>query len=71
MRIELRDGDTLVYGGKVIDRSVLEAVLDTHSRLLWAFVESGAGDVMAVSYSEERVIWLSESDIVREEEVEL
>ena len=70
-RIVLRSGDTLIYRGKTLDRDVLDAVLNTNQRLLWAFVRSAEDDIMAVPYSEDRVVWLEESDIRRPNEVEV
>lgn len=70
-RVELGSRDVLVYKGKEIDKNILEAIVDTKKRLLWAFVEGAEGDVRAVPYSEEQVIWMSEEDVVREQDVEL
>jgi hypothetical protein len=70
-RVILRSTDVLVYRGKEIDREVLDAVLGTDKRLLWAFVRNGKGDIMAVPYSEDRVVWLSESDVHQPEDVEV
>lgn len=70
-RVELGPKDVLVYKGKEIDKDILEAILDTKKRLLWAFVEGADGDIRAVPYSEEHVIWMSEEDVVREQDVEL
>lgn len=63
--------EVLVYKGFEIDRIVLDAVIDTNKRLLWAFVLGRNGDIRAVPYSEEEVIWMAESDIVREQDVEI
>lgn len=70
-RIVLRPGDTLIYRGKALDREVLDAVLSTNQRLLWAFVRGECGDIMAVPYSEDRVIWLAESDVQQPNDVEV
>jgi hypothetical protein len=70
-RVELGRGEVLVYKGMEIDQQVLDAVVETNKRLLWAFVRGEGGDVRAVPYSEDHVIWLSESDITKEREVEI
>jgi hypothetical protein len=70
-RVELGARDVLVYKGMEIDRAILDALIDGDKRLLWAFVRGERGDVRAVPYSEEQVIWMAESDILKEKEVEL
>jgi hypothetical protein len=70
-RVELRPRDVLVYKGKEIDHAILDALIDGDKRLLWAFVHGEHGDVRAVPYSEEQVIWMAESDVLKEKEVEL
>lgn len=70
-RIVLRSSDTLIYRGKALDKEVLDAVLSTNQRLLWAFVRSNNGDIMAVPYSEDRIIWLAESDVQEPNDVEV
>ncbi len=70
-RIEVGRRDVIVYRDLEIDHEILDAILGTDKRLLWAFVRNEAGDVRAVPYSEERVIWLSDEDIVKEQDVEI
>lgn len=70
-RVELGAQEVLVYKGLEIDRMVLDAVVDTNKRLLWAFVRGANGDVRAIPYSEEQVIWMAESDVVKEQDVEI
>lgn len=70
-RVELGAKDVLVYKGMELDRNVLDAIVDTNKRLLWAFVRGSNDDVRAVPYSEERVIWLSEEDVLKERDVEV
>jgi hypothetical protein len=70
-RVEVRKGDVLVYQGKEIAQDVLEAVTGTGRRLLWAFVANDNGDIMAVPYTEEECIWMSASDVRKENEVEI
>lgn len=69
-RVLLRSTDVLVYRGMEIDRDVLDAVLSTNKRLLWAFIRNGK-DVRAIPYDESRVIWLAESDVQQPDEVEI
>jgi hypothetical protein len=71
IRVELSANEILVYKGLEIDREILDAVIDTNKRLLWAFVRGDGGDVRAVPYSEEQVIWMADSDVVRERDVEV
>lgn len=70
-RVVLRPGDTLIYRGKALDREVLDAVLSTNQRLLWAFVRNASGDIQACPYDESRVVWLEESDVQQPEDVEV
>lgn len=70
-RVELGPRDVLVYKGKEIDQNILEAIIETDKRLLWAFVCGEYGDIRAVPYSEEEVIWMAESDVIREQDVEI
>lgn len=70
-RVELMRGEVLVHKGLEIDRDVLDAVVDTNKRVLWAFVRGRNGDIRAVPYSESHVIWLTEDDIIKPEEVEI
>jgi hypothetical protein len=69
--IELAPGDALVHRGMLIDSEILDAILSTDKRLLWAFVRGSEGDVMAMPFSEEQCIWILESDILREADVEV
>jgi len=69
--IVVQPGDVLIYRDKAVGTDVLDAVLDTDRRLLWAFVSNEAGDVIAVCYSEDHVIWLSDSDVQAEKDVEV
>lgn len=70
-RVNLESSDTLVYQGMEIDHNVLDAIVDTNRRLLWAFVKGECGDVRAVPYDESHVIWMSEADILSEQDVEI
>jgi hypothetical protein len=69
-RVELKAMDVLVYKGMELDRGVLDAIMETNSRLLWAFMRDG-DTVRAVPYSEDQVIWMAESDILKEQDVEI
>ncbi len=62
---------TITYRGVEISCEVLDAVVDTQKRLLWAFVRNDVGNVMAVPYSEHEVIWMAEKDVLQPEDVEL
>lgn len=65
-RIVVRKSDILVINGYEVDASVLTGMVDPEKRILWAFVRADNGvDVQPVAYSEERVIWLTEEDLVR------
>lgn len=70
-RVTIGANDVLIYKGKEIGMDILDAILDTNKRLLWAFVQGSYGDVQAVAYSEERVIWMSESDVQSERDIEV
>jgi hypothetical protein len=69
-RVELGANEVLVYKGMEIDRAVLNAIVDTNKRLLWAFVVKD-GDIRAMPYTEAEVIWMAETDILKEQDVEL
>lgn len=69
-RLEVSNGDVLVYKGFEFDQNVLEAVLSANKRVLWAFVKKGV-DVMAVPYDESRCIWLEASDIPELDDIEV
>jgi hypothetical protein len=70
-RITMRDGDVLVYKGLELDQDVLEAVTGTDRRLLWAFIKGDGGDVRAVPFTEEECVWLTESDLHDERDIEV
>lgn len=71
IQVELAANELLVYKGRAIERDVLNAVIDTNKRLLWAFVSGKDGEIRAIPYSESHVIWLAEEDITKPEEVEI
>lgn len=70
-RVTLGAKDVLVYKGMDIDRGILDAIVDTDKRVLWAFVRSEYGEVRAVPYSEDHVIWLTDDDVLKARDVEL
>lgn len=70
-RVELGVREVLVHKGMEIDREILDAITDPNKRLLWAFVRGSGGDIRAIPYSEERVIWLAASDLHQEQDVEV
>ena len=69
-RIEVGKHDTVIYRGLELDATVLQAIVSTNKRVLWAFIKK-SGNIMAVPYSEEQCIWMTEADVMQPEEVEL
>jgi hypothetical protein len=65
-RVKVRSADTIIIGNYEVDASTLEQVLDPRNRVLWAFIERD-GKVQPVAYVEDRVIWLTDEDLVRNE----
>ena len=70
-QVVLHPGDRLVYRGLEIDTSVLDAVLNTDVRILWAFETDGHGGITLVPHTEETCIWLSADDVATPEEIEI
>jgi hypothetical protein len=70
-QVVLHPGDRLVYRGLEIDTSVLDAVLNTDVRILWAFEPDGKGGVVVTPHTEETCIWLSADDVATPEEIEI
>ena len=70
-RVDLHPGDRLVYRGLEIDTSVLDAVLNTDVRILWAFESDGKGGITLMPHTEESCIWLSTDDVATPEEIEI
>jgi hypothetical protein len=70
-RVDLHPGDRLVYRGLEIDTSVLDAVLNTDVRILWAFESDGKGGITLVPHTEETCVWLSADDVATPEEIEI
>jgi hypothetical protein len=65
-RIIAHRDDVLVLNGFEVDASVLIDITKPGRRLLWAFVQSEDGArICPVAYSEDRVIWLTAEDLVR------
>jgi len=60
----IRSNDTLVFKGYEIDASIMEAIVNTDARLLWAFVKKGH-DIQPVPYDETHCVWLTDEDLVR------
>jgi hypothetical protein len=67
--IRVRSTDTLVINGLALDVSILEDMLQPNTRVLWAFVHDET-TVRPVPYSEDRCIWLTDEDLVRNEKIE-
>ena len=70
-QVVLHPGDRLVYRGLEIDTSVLDAVLNTDVRILWAFESDGKGGITLMPHTEESCIWLSTDDVATPEEIEI
>ena len=60
----IRSNDTLVFKGYEIDADILDAIVNPDKRLLWAFIKKDH-DIRPVAYSEDKVIWLTDEDLVR------
>lgn len=65
LRIE---GTRILYGTVSFDLEILESIMNSDCRMLWAFVRDEYGDVMACPYTEDQVIWLTDKDIERTDE---
>jgi hypothetical protein len=63
-RVVVNGKDLLVVGKYELDATILEQILNPQARVLWAFVERD-GRVMPVPYTEDRVVWLTDEDLVR------
>lgn len=67
-RLVLHSDDVLIVGGLELDVTVLMAILNADSRLLWAFIKSEDGEgIQPIAISEERCIWLLPGDLERKE----
>jgi hypothetical protein len=66
-RIVVRRDDVLILpSGFEVDASTLVDITTLDKRLLWAFTKSEDGlEIRPVAYSEDRVIWLTDEDLVR------
>jgi hypothetical protein len=64
-RLVVQKDDVLVVKGMELDVAILEEMLVGDKRLLWAFLKNEAGDLQPVPYSEDKVIWLTDDDLVR------
>lgn len=69
--VAVRKNSIIEYRGMKFDTAVLDAVLNTDARLLWVFLKDKDGTVQPVPYSEEKVIWLEETDLHQPREVEI
>jgi hypothetical protein len=70
-QVVLRAKDVLIYKGQEIDKDILDAVIGTDQRLLWQFVKKEDGSIAAIAFNEEQVIWMSERDVRREQDIEI
>lgn len=57
----------VVHKGYQINTTVLDAIVSRNCRVLWAFVEKD-GEIRAVPYTEDQVIWIEPRDLEREDE---
>jgi ABC-type Zn uptake system ZnuABC Zn-binding protein ZnuA len=60
----IRSDDVLIVNGYELDGEVLKAIVSPDKRLLWAFIKKDH-DIRPVAYSEDKVIWLTDEDLVR------
>ena len=66
-RIVVHRDDVLVLNGFEVDASILIDITKPNRRLLWAFVKSeDETAIQPVCYGEDRVIWLTDEDLVRD-----
>ena len=67
-RIVVGSTDVLVVQGYEIDASVLSAIVNPDTRILWAFIcKPDDNIIQPVPYDECRVIWLTDDDLIRTE----
>ena len=67
-RLVVRRDDVLVLNGFEIDASVLTEVTKPNRRMLWAFVQSEDGTrIQPTPFTEDKIIWLLEEDLVRQD----
>ena len=69
--MSLYPGDRLIYRGLELNTSILDAILNTDVRILWAFETDGKGGVVVVPHDESQCIWMSGKDVLQTEDVEL
>lgn len=71
-RIEVNRDDTIVYRGMTVDPELLDIIVDAERRVLWGFMrDAKTGDVRAIPYTEDQVIWMTDKDVLQPEDVEL
>jgi hypothetical protein len=70
-RVEIGKNDLLVLDGTELDAGTLYDIINPTSkrRALWAFIKNDDGDIRPVCFTEDRVIWLQDSDLARTEDV--
>ena len=65
-RVVVRKSDSLIINGYEVDGAILASIVNPENRLLWTFVRAKNGvDIQPVAYSEERVVWLTDDDLIR------
>ena len=66
-RVSVKPSDILILNGFEIDADVLLEITRPNRRMLWAFVQSDDGlRIQPTPFTEDKVIWLLESDLVRD-----
>ena len=66
-KLTVRRDDVLVLNGFELDADVLTEIVKPNRRMLWAFVQSDDGlRIQPTPFTEDKVIWLLESDLVRD-----
>ena len=66
-RVVVRRDDVLVLPtGFEVEASILVDITAPDKRILWAFTKSEDGlEIRPIAYSEDRVIWLTDEDLVK------
>jgi hypothetical protein len=67
-RVVVHEDDVLIVGGLELDAAVLRAIVDPDRRLLWTFIRGDDdGSIQPLALSEDKVLWLTPSDLERKE----
>jgi hypothetical protein len=70
-RVEVFKDDLLIFRDTEIDAGILDCIINPTGkrRALWAFIKNDEGDIRPVCYTEDKVVWLQDSDLQRTEDV--